>query len=179
MKKRIVLMSVATGLLASMVLFGCAGEQTPAAQAEETEQKVEAGAKEEAKSAGKRYVITNQDRSSVTTYTVDPETKRTTRSVVSRNNSDEVITRSYIYSDAGELAEVRSTNTTSGTSIIKYSVSSGRADNKKTKKSIYVTGTRGDTDLGEVEYIYDDDGTALGVIQKDSNGNIYEKGLME
>lgn len=179
MKKRIGLVSVVTGLLASMVLFGCAGEQTPDVQTEKAEQNVEAGEKAELKSAGKRYVITNQDRSSVTTYTVDPETNRTTRSVVSRNNSDEVITRSYIYSDSGELAEVRSTNTTSGTSIIKYSVSSGRADNKKTKKSIYITGTRGDTDLVEVEYIYDDDGTALGVIQRDSNGNIYEKGLME
>ena len=179
MKKGIVLMLASAGILTSMILFGCAGDQTLDVLKESAEQKVETGIKENGKTSGKKYVVMNQDRSSITTYTVDSETNRTTRSVVSKNNSDEVTTRSYIYTPAGELSEVRSTNTNSGTSVIKYSVTSGRADNKKTKKSIYITGTRGDTDLIEVEYIYDDDGTALGVIQRDSKGNIYEKGLME
>lgn len=177
MKKRIVLMSLT--LLASIVLFGCAGEQSGVLSEEAEIQEAKGAKKDTASSTGKRYVISNQDRSSITTYTVDTETSRTTRSVVSKNNGDEMIVRSYIYTDSGELAEVRSSNNNSGLSIITYSVSSGRADNKKTSKSIHVTGTRGDTDLIEVEYIYDDDGNALGVIQRDSNGNIYEKGLME
>lgn len=178
MKKRLVVVSAA--LLASLIFAGCAGDQTSDIFEDQTEKNEASVTKTVTdNSAGKRYVITNQDRSSITTYTVDTENNRTTRSVVSRNNSDEKITRSYIYSADGELAEVRSTNTRAGDSIIKYSVASGRADNKKTKKTIIVTGTRGDSNLIEVEYIYDDDGKALGVIQKDSNGNIYEKGLME
>ena len=85
MKKRIGLVSVVTGLLASMVLFGCAGEQTPDVQTEKAEQNVEAGEKADLKSAGKRYVITNQDRSSVTTDTVDPETNTYTFTMPANN----------------------------------------------------------------------------------------------
>ena len=92
---------------------------------------------------------------------------------------DETITRDYVYTGSGELSEVRSTSSRSGTSVIRYQVESGRADNRKTKKTISITGTRGDTDIVEAEYIYDDDGSPLGVIQRDSNGNVYEKGVMD
>ncbi len=175
MKKRIILTSIASGLLASMVLLGCAGEQSL-----DTSDKKSGGTNQTSeKSSEKKFVVRSVDGGSITTYTVDTDNNRTTRSVVSSNNSNEIVTRSYSYSSEGDLKEVRSTSNIAGTSVIKYSQDSNRADNKKTKKTIAVFGTRGDLDLVEVEYIYDDDGSALGVIQKDSNGNIYEKGLME
>lgn len=180
MKKRIMLGTVLAGLVMSAVLFGCAGEQTgdfsESLTAKETSDSTEKADVVE-KSNEKKFVITSSATKNVTTFVVDTTSNRTTRSVM--RGEDETVTRNYIYTNSGDLAEVRSSSSAAGTSVIKYIAESGRADNKMTKKTIYVNGTRGDTDFIEVEYIYDDDGSALGVIQRDSNGNIYEKGLME
>lgn len=158
MKKNIFMVAMLC-ILTSAIFISCSSEQTADNSAE------------------KKFVIKSPDSKTVTTYIVDTENNRTTRSIL--NNNDEVVTRNYYYSDSGDLAEVRSASSIAGTSVVNYLVESGRSDSQKTKKTIQVTGTRGDVELIEVEYIYDDDGSALGVIQRDSNGNIYQKGLME
>ena len=169
MKKRIAMGAVFAGLMMSAVLCGCAGEQLG------IESSKDASSSAEQKPNEKKFVIASAENNNITTYVVDSETNRTTRSMM--QSGDETVLRSYTYSDSGELSEVRSTSSLAGTSVIKYYTASNRADSKKTRKTISVTGTRGDKDVIEVEYIYVDDGAALGVIQTDSNGNIYAKGV--
>ena len=169
MKKRIVMVTIFAGLMLSALLCGCAGEQLRIGASKETSDSIAQKANE------KKFVISSAENNNVTTFVVDSETNRTTRSMV--RNDDETVLRSYTYSDSGELSEVRSTSSLAGTSVIKYYSASNRSDSKKTRKTISITGTRGDKDVIEVEYVYDEDGSALGVIQRDSNGNIYAKGV--
>lgn len=120
--------------------------------------------------------ITIKSGSNSTVYKVNKENLIVSSSYVNEHGSTN--TRSYSYDDNKDLVSVVKNNSVTGSENIFISTVVDRsAGNKITKKIKSKLNSRGTSEILTVEYYYDDNGMVIGMVQKDSNGNIIAKGI--
>lgn len=157
MKKKIIpnIFSIASLL----VLFGCSGETNGS-------------------NSDDLMKVTIKKGNGVSVYQIDGNSKITT--VTSTNDKTGINElRSYTYDNANDLQMVKIDNSVYGTSYMYYQTETKRSDGKIIAKTKTMANTRGKNETYTMEYCYDDDGKLLGIIMRDTKGNIFAKGLEE
>ena len=93
-------------------------------------------------------------------------------------NSDNVNTRIYSYNEFKELQSVTKNMSSNNSETMFISREKNRsANNQLTKTVKTITNSRGSNQTYTIEYFYDENGKVIGMVQKDSNGNIVAKGV--
>ncbi|HBD93223.1 MAG: hypothetical protein A2015_10930 [Spirochaetes bacterium GWF1_31_7] len=119
--------------------------------------------------------VTIRSGSAVTKYKVNNENLIVKSTY--ENTYGAINTRTYSYDDNKELNTIEKNNSITGTELITISSVKNRSTNKVTQKVKTMPGSRGETKTLIVDYYYDDNGKVIGMVQKDSNGNIIAKGI--
>ncbi|HBD94694.1 MAG: hypothetical protein A2015_13925 [Spirochaetes bacterium GWF1_31_7] len=95
-----------------------------------------------------------------------------------KNIYDNVNTRIYSYNEFKELQSVTKNMSSNNSETMFISREKNRsANNQLTKTVKTITNSRGSNQTYTIEYFYDENGKVIGMVQKDSNGNIVAKGV--
>ena len=94
-----------------------------------------------------------------------------------QNTYGAVNSRSYLYDDTKELNTIIKENSVTGRDYFYITTVKNRSNNQITQKIKSTSDSRGTKKELTVNYIYDDNGKLLGMIQTDANGNVIAKGV--